>query len=863
MSDDAVPTPTASTGRGLPRILEIRTHGVSGTPPEQILARPDAPANRKMIRRLPDSTDTDRGFASVVDSHGDPVAEPGNPHHHVWAYSWGGMTSGGGKKALWALLIPFALINMAYAMLPDQSDAMAARFSRAAMHLLGLALTVLFTVQVSVLAFDVVAYQCLERSEGSACLSNVPGRSLLAGEEFRLSVAATVLLVALLVLIATITRFTRVDEEGLTQAAVGQGLDAAAAGGAAAPPHPPTTLESEDFHDGSPVAAGLRAVHGIAAPTALVLVMTLVHTGGSLGFWWLIPFGMLIALVATVTWVDLYDPAAVRTAMEQPRWRALVRTLGWTFSLTAYIAAAVVAFVYLPDRLAEVQNIASMRATSELVWITVATYAGLCLVLVIAVAFAIRNKSDSWSTFPDSYRPWMRGYAAAVIAALGIALGAGFGAGLAHTFAAIGIRVLGDRTSEGLTLPVTYDALSVMWGLTTVILLIAVVVLLVGYLLVRLGWRARVAFAWQRALSGLGPATPAPRSVRRAWLLAAHHERLPTFLAAFLVAVVVSACAAGVFAMTTSDADHIVGSLKLVGTGVLLAFVVVLGIVIYLSFGTWDLGRTFGRKFGALWDVASFWPREGHPVVPQSYATVVIHDIVTRVERERDADPTRKIVLGGHSQGSLIMYAVVLRLLSRETAHAKHASVAPAADVEVGDTPHFTEPDRWKNLSLLTYGSQLRWIYARAFPAHLNFHSHFHLAEAIGWRWINLIRTTDPVGGSVLSWDVRLRGRAENPPGTEDCFQGTIIAVTPPGRDPWKTQTAPITNENPSRIRFLETGNERWLPDPPPVVEYTFPRGHSNYVRDPAWPRFVQELVDPAVAPVPAPSPVPEADGAD
>ncbi|MCK0438366.1 hypothetical protein MUG78_02530 [Gordonia alkaliphila] len=840
MSDDAVPTPTASTGRGLPRILEIRTHGVSGTPPEQILARPTAAANTGAIHAVPDSTAPDRGFTHLVDLQGNPVTEPGNPDHHVWAYSWGSMTSGGWKKALWALLIPFALINMAYAMLPDSSGAIAARFTRASMHLLGLALTVLFTMQVSMLVLDLVAYQCLgSATDGLGCLGKVPGHGLLASEPDRLAVAGTVLLIALMALITTITRFTEVDEVGPADTEL-----AAAAGGG---PEAETTLESQDFHDGSPLASGLRAVHGIAAPTTLVLVMTLANPDGEAGYWWLIPLGVLIALAVMLAGTDLRDLAAfTRSARLPPQCQAFIRAVARTTGLIAYLVAAGMGFWYLPDRLADNPGSGSLYSTSRPIEITLVIC--LCLsgsLLLASLVVVCRSKFASWAGFPDRYRPWLHGLGAWVVSGLGIAFGAGFGAGAAHGFELLAARKWTTAPSDvALEMPWSYSAISLMWGLIALLLLVVGALVLVvtlfcfafrsfiGWVIVPLPNQSEYPDTWQRSLSGMDSTTPAPGSVRRAWGLAANHDRLPAVLFVLLMAIF-SALIAAIWLLR---ADYIANSvmtwIQLLGTVLLILFVGGIGWAIQRSIRSPDVGR----KFGVLWDVASFWPREGHPVVPQSYATVVIHDIVTRVEHEQKADPTRKIVLCGHSQGSLIMYAAALRLLRRQVS-----------------TP--------QNLSLLTYGSQLRWIYGRAFPAHLNFHSNCHLFKDLDGRWINLIRPTDPVGGSVLSWNVRLPGADQNPQGSVAGFQGNALAVTGLNRFSWATRTSGITDEDQSRIRYLEIGNERWLPDPPPVVEYAFSRGHSNYVRDPAWPRFVQELVGQPDAPGPVPAA--ETDGAD
>ncbi|SKB04281.1 hypothetical protein [Aeromicrobium choanae] len=97
---------------------------------------------------------------------------------------------------------------------------------------------------------------------------------------------------------------------------------------------------------------------------------------------------------------------------------------------------------------------------------------------------------------------------------------------------------------------------------------------------------------------------------------------------------------------------------------------------------------TARRNVGILWDVTTFWPRAAHPFAPPCYAERVVPEITARARWALGDDPTRAVVLSGHSQGSLICVAVACRLNGRA-----------------------------KQLRLLTYGSQVRAIYGRVFPA--------------------------------------------------------------------------------------------------------------------------------------------------
>ena len=122
------------------------------------------------------------------------------------------------------------------------------------------------------------------------------------------------------------------------------------------------------------------------------------------------------------------------------------------------------------------------------------------------------------------------------------------------------------------------------------------------------------------------------------------------------------------------------------------------------------------RKVGVLWDVGSFWPRWFHPLAPPSYAPHAL-------KRLRQALRSGAVeVLTAHSQGSVIACVAL----------AQRRSPLPRA--------------------LVTYGSPLGLLYAPLFP----FIGVQELIEQVasGWggnpHWVNLWRDTDPLGGAEL-----------------------------------------------------------------------------------------------------------------
>src|SRR6476469_433317 len=99
--------------------IELRVHGVSGTTPEALLDRPlveqvagDAIAGFYRPRLLEERLD------DAPDRHA--PRQPAAPL--LEGYNWGGLTSGSPSRALWLLLLPFTLINVAPRLRPVPGD---------------------------------------------------------------------------------------------------------------------------------------------------------------------------------------------------------------------------------------------------------------------------------------------------------------------------------------------------------------------------------------------------------------------------------------------------------------------------------------------------------------------------------------------------------------------------------------------------------------------------------------------------------------------------------------------------------------------------------------------------------------------
>lgn len=129
-------------------------------------------------------------------------------------------------------------------------------------------------------------------------------------------------------------------------------------------------------------------------------------------------------------------------------------------------------------------------------------------------------------------------------------------------------------------------------------------------------------------------------------------------------------------------------------TGMYVALALGAGLVLLFSRVRTSEGTR--KAVGVLWDLTTFWPRAAHPLAPPCYAERVVPELRTRVDwalhYEKDGADLRagnQVILSGHSQGSVIVCAVLSRL--------------PRADLE--------------RVRVITYGSQIRALYGRIFPA--------------------------------------------------------------------------------------------------------------------------------------------------
>jgi pimeloyl-ACP methyl ester carboxylesterase len=345
----------------------------------------------------------------------------------------------------------------------------------------------------------------------------------------------------------------------------------------------------------------------------------------------------------------------------------------------------------------------------------------------------------------DGYRPTLGGFTAPFVALIGWLIGGGFSVGVGlWTAQVLGNAVLSTAAARGETASRTATLASdsasfadkaaaldadaplivpppYFWAAVAIVLLI-VAAIITG---VWLWWwitrkRAR---AELRSVLADYPGTPDTDSrakqvaTSRAWAsLTDLGTTIVAGLALFTVAVML---ALAVWYLSDSGGF---GSLPtyspaLTNASVFITASAAMGLVLLAVQAFRD--RQLRRVVAVLWDVITFWPRANHPLTPPCYAERTVPELLDRLRALTAASDTR-VALVAHSQGTVIAAAALLQ----------------------------DDESTANRVALLTFGSPLRRLYARNFPAYFGTDALPRLRQRQR-PWINLWARTDPIGSWI------------------------------------------------------------------------------------------------------------------
>ncbi|MGI8625456.1 MAG: hypothetical protein ACR2J5_02635 [Geodermatophilaceae bacterium] len=814
--------------------VELRVHGVSGSPPESMLLS----AHVVQV-----GGDEKSRFFRPAGLQGQEL--PPDRGRVLEAYHWGRFTSGTWRQALWLLIIPFGIVNAAQFMLPRPGTSVWARrwhaASGAMLRVLGVALTCLLIFSSAVVGMDLLGWQWAGAGQGA-------GRQwwLLAGLLLPLGALTLFSLFGRATLTAGQNPGEDIrSERNGTRTASGRAQD-----------HPPTELGRAEFFTGDPDAPALRRLHaGTALAMLAVLVFSPAASDGDnaavLGRW--LAIAALGSSVAVI--VFLGDPersATVTTGSAAwdrrvERWHRIAPVLG-AVGLVASLALLVWAVIVQaaqdvslvgsggncgdPGELTGTVSDCSLPAADAVALALLAVSVTALVLLFVAVGGLARcTRRTGPGAVLASFARFGMGMTAALAASVGTFLGVGYAAAFSFAVQA----TVNQVATEPVMIPPLLQRVAYAWGLTTILILLIVVAGIVGYLVRRAEFvdRATEAFRFDGPMPRLSPAWL--RRVGRAMYLARAKNQLQTLFWVFAGFGMALSLAAGIEHCAVTSGSRCVAVSLWQPLGVLsepenpdgvspliwLGTLVLVGLSALLVFlGRGAIGsESMRRGVSVVWDVIAFWPRSAHPFVPPPYSQRAVADLRRRISWHlgtlQDPDvplpnpPASRVVVAAHSQGSLIAVAALLWLT----------------------------PEERTRVGLVTFGSQLRQQFVPAFPAHVDVSVLGWLWSRYGGRWRNLYRDTDAIAGPVLSWDHVAEVSGQRP-------QSRRI-------NGWDRAYDDLVDEASGR---RECGPDWRLLDPTPsdVAQMNSAvatlRGHGDYPTDPDWPKAVVAVLPPLAA---------------
>ncbi|MGN9809130.1 hypothetical protein ACTMSW_07210 [Micromonospora sp. BQ11] len=718
-------------------VVELRVHGVSGAGAEQVLDRPD-------VSQV--AGDRSGGFYRVRPGYPGATGSGGV----LEAYRWNDLPSGTAVRTLsLVFLLPFMLCNLAIWMRPTMGGSLV---FKGLCRLVALTLTALYVLTVAGAALDLVAWKCLAMP---TCVAGRTWLSWLGGQPagLRLAVLSLVPIAA----VAVVWWLGARPGSAFASFRAPVGTE----GG--------QELSVVGWWDRTPVVGRLRSIHVAVAFGTLSLVLLVARAGnGGAGARALLV--VTVALLATCA--ALVCPHSHIDSVRTGRGVDRV-TRGLRDGSCALTALAVVVVAADP---APWPSSRSLPGYSVAVAALFATQTGLLSTLWAVVLFMRVGQPEGGAR---------RGYAAPVIASVATGLAIAFSAELVYR-----VADLLDRNAPTAERLATSPPLPYKWAIFGFFL--AVMIALVagaGTVLVsRPGRRRSAAASVARDFPHAPPdAAPRLRQVQKAVARASFTERLEPLgvVYAWLAGLGMATSTVGLLGVFPGEVvERLTGvPSALVNFGVHVGSYLIAAVLIALMVGGLFAYRTmeFRRYVGVLWDLGTFWPRATHPFAPPCYAERAVPELSRRITWL--VGQGHRVVLAGHSHGSVLLAATVLQL----------------------------PPEVSQRVALLTYGSPLRRLYQRQFPAYVGEEVLREVGERIGWRWLNLWRDTDPIGSWIF---------CPHRVGEPSTVAGPAGSVDRRLRDPWDVVVPPHDSV------------------PPPIL------GHWPGETDPRFAEAVRELAD-------------------
>ncbi|MER5307622.1 hypothetical protein ABT034_07515 [Streptomyces sp. NPDC002773] len=731
--------------------LELLVHGVGGATPQDMLDDP------RTVRITGDRTAAMHRRAEDLDAEAHPERYAARPVPE--AYVWSNLTSGDGARALWLLLLPFMVANLAHWMRPPSRGRQGlVRLYGVLVRLVALTLTVLLTAAACEVALDLTAWQC---AGTAACADTYSWLGFLSADRGgwwsppgrRLALAALVpaALVGLLWYLSNRTwsayeaqrpptGYDAPMEPPGTVAAETQPTGTATAKteptalktpGAETPgaktPTPgdplPDPVEQRPalgrpgFWYGRRLVARLRAAHtaaGFLTVSAALVTATARHDGTTPGADAGAVIGLLlqaavVALSVLVVWVVCRRGRSERR-LDLRVERAFVSWLP-AVSLALLALTALYAGWHRPGWTS------AGALPGDAVFGALTLVQGGLVVALGVVALLLQRTGRHPRTA-------LRGLGGPAVAMLACALAGVMSGGVAQRVAdwldGPGAAHGGPRIGPPVLLSWQASVIPVL----LLLLLAPAALLAVRTVLTARRLRAGVEADYDSA--------DERDPVRTGQIASGRARAALTDSAPVLVGVVsgatlllgavsvAGAWASGNVPGRAFDGAHPAIASLASATQALGSWMIGFGFLLFVTWGRRAYRDASARRtIGILWDVGTFWPRAAHPFAPPCYAERAVPDLTWRMNSWTRSTGGR-LVISGHSQGSVLAAAAVWQL----------------------------PPATRGRVALLTYGSPLERLYGRWFPAYFGPEALRALHRTVHC-WNNLYRATDPIGGPV------------------------------------------------------------------------------------------------------------------
>ncbi|MCU1676555.1 MAG: putative integral rane protein [Frankiales bacterium] len=607
------------------------------------------------------------------------------------AFSWGGFTSGAASRALWLLLLPFGLVNAASWMHPATASR-ATPWQDTGVRAYQAILRV-FALSLTVMFFIGAAGLVVDM----LAWKSPKGADDLT-RPLGLGVGGMTLLLGLTWMLSR--RMWRRYDAVAEPPGAGEGA-------------PTTPLMRAAFWGTKQTVRRLRLAHVMAGSATIVLAAT-----GPLAVAGLARPASGICSAVAVALVVMALVLVVRTDLGKELDGVVVRSLlaTWVARLSYGFAVGVVGWL-LRSRPVPRGATVAMPGYHRVLTAAIAVQVLLLLALLVVTALLVRSAQDKDDSEPSALGGYMGPAFAAVawiaggLFATAATIGAPFVARVLPSWVhAPGfVKTLGQRAQQ--------PDLTFLWESINALVLLTVLGI-TGAIVVRRRSRLhREAIAASVTADYAGAIAPSWLTlIRKARFQASLTDVAPTLVATLTVAGMLSMSAGLVVAAIGERPPHALSVASAVLVGIATVLLVIGG---YFAFKRGGIRRVVG----IVWDLATFWPRSVHPFSPPCYAERAVPQLLERIRASTGAGGT--VIVSAHSQGTVIAAAVVFRL-------------APADRARV---------------ALLTYGSPLRRLYTRMFPAYFGPTALGDLAGGLrtssGVRWRNLWRATDPIGGPI------------------------------------------------------------------------------------------------------------------